>query len=363
MKITYLMQMPPPNHGAASINKVIFESEIVNAGIDKRLIRINFAKTMNQIGKYSFGKIIELIKLQWRLWKNFRSFHPDFVYFTANCVGAAFFRDLYLILFIKLCRRKLILHFHGKGIAENSCKWIYRVLYQIAFDNTYLIFLSNRLLQTELTRLNLKNIKAFFLENGSPIVPFELIQKNNRPLKLLFLSTIMPSKGIYILLDSLVTVKKSVQDFHLDIVGEPALNNNEAEILRDYIKRHDLAAYVTWHGAVYGENKYDFFRAADLFIHPTLNEAFGLVLIEAMQFSLPIISTKEGSIPDIILDHETGLLVEKGNSQQLSEVILLLMRDQSLRDRLGQAARERFLNKYTITHFEKKLRNILTSFS
>ena len=353
------MQMPPPNHGAAYINEKIYHSKIINAHIEKYLIPINFTQNLTQIGKLSFNKVIKLISLSYSLIKNLISAKPDYVYFTANCTGLAFFRDCFLIFLIKLFRKKLILHFHGKGIEEKSAFLLYRISYHLAFRHTYLLFVSECLMKTECSQLKLKNGHFHCVQNGIELITSPIInRKETGTINLLFLSTLMPSKGVYVLLDSLAQLKASIKNFHLDMVGG-TMDKNERQHILSYLKQKGLEPYVTIHPPAYELEKYTFFQSADIFIHPTLNEAFGLVILEAMQFALPVITTIEGGIPDIVVDNFTGLLIEKNNPDALTEKIARLISNPMERKQLGQAGYQRFKERFTLHHFEKNMASTL----
>lgn len=114
-----------------------------------------------------------------------------------------------------------------------------------------------------------------------------------------------------------------------------------------------------FHGKKYNEDKKVFFENADIFIFPILNEAFGLVLLEAMQHHLPCVSTTEGGIPGIIDEDKTGFLVPKHDAETLAEKIQTLLSDADLRQRMGEAGREKFEKEFTLEVFEKRMAEIL----
>jgi len=93
------------------------------------------------------------------------------------------------------------------------------------------------------------------------------------------------------------------------------------------------------------------FRQADIFIFPTLRDVFGLVLLHAMAESLPIVASREGTVPEIVPDGINALLIEKGNAKDLSRRILLLASDSQLRQKMGQANRLRFQEKYCLEKY------------
>ncbi|MBT8044916.1 MAG: glycosyltransferase family 4 protein, partial [Verrucomicrobiae bacterium] len=100
---------------------------------------------------------------------------------------------------------------------------------------------------------------------------------------------------------------------------------------------------------------------ADLFIfpshHPT--ETFGLVLIEAMAFGLPIVTTRWRGIPHVVGDEGCAKLCEVKNSEGFASSIKELMEDPELRVRMGRASRQRYEKNFTRSHFVMAMENTL----
>jgi glycosyltransferase involved in cell wall biosynthesis len=83
------------------------------------------------------------------------------------------------------------------------------------------------------------------------------------------------------------------------------------------------------------------YQESDLFVLPTWGEAFGIAAVEASAVGLPVIATRVGGLTDVVVEGETGLLIEPGDVQSLVDCIRRLAGDAALRQRLGQAARAR----------------------
>ena len=83
----------------------------------------------------------------------------------------------------------------------------------------------------------------------------------------------------------------------------------------------------------------------DVSVTPSLDEGFGISVIEAQAAGLPVVGSRVGGIPSLIRHEETGLLVESNNVDELADAIIRLLKDRALADRLGAAARE-FVLKY-----------------
>ena len=119
---------------------------------------------------------------------------------------------------------------------------------------------------------------------------------------------------------------------------------------------------MNYWGRRYGSEKDVFWRDADIFVFPTYyhNECFPLVILEAMEQGLPVISTNEGGIPDIIDHGNSGYTVEKNNPIDLASAIERLLKEPELRNSMGKAGRKLFEEKFTEEVFEKKMKECLT---
>lgn len=353
--ILYLIQLPPPVHGVTLINSIVYHSEYINSGIERHLLRIDFCRQIHHVNKFSVFKLIKTISVAFRLVFVLLHTKYDFVYFSFSVTGKAFWRDLLFIAVLKAFKIKLIYHLHLKGIPVHS---ILSIIYRWALSNADIIHLSNGLINSELWPLKLKNTDCFSVNNG-----VQLLEKKPLPtgkkkdINILFLSMIDESKGILVLLEAFGFLIEKKKDIFLNVIGDYAGYKIKRNV-EYYLNKYCLNNNVTIVGPKFNEEKSTFFMNADIFIHPTLNDAFPLVILEAMQFSLPIISTFEGAIPEIIDHNKNGLLVEKGNSALLVETITRLIDDPQLRISLGNSAFEKYNRYYKQEIFEKNIAQV-----
>jgi glycosyltransferase involved in cell wall biosynthesis len=82
-------------------------------------------------------------------------------------------------------------------------------------------------------------------------------------------------------------------------------------------------------------------RALDVFVLPSHQEGLGLAIIEAMAAGLPVVATRVGGIPEVVVDGETGLLVASGNSVELADAIVYLLSNPHTRQQMGVKGRQR----------------------
>jgi glycosyltransferase involved in cell wall biosynthesis len=87
-------------------------------------------------------------------------------------------------------------------------------------------------------------------------------------------------------------------------------------------------------------------QAADAFVLPSLQEGLPLALVEALVLARPVIATAVNAVPEAVVHGESGLLVPPGEDLPLAEALLALRADASLRTRLGQAGRQRALERF-----------------
>jgi glycosyltransferase involved in cell wall biosynthesis len=102
------------------------------------------------------------------------------------------------------------------------------------------------------------------------------------------------------------------------------------------------------------------FQQADIFVFPTFysNEAFPLVNLEAMQYALPIVSTNEGGIADMLRNSGAGFIVEAKNVNELADKIAILLTDTDLREEMGKNALRHFQKNYTLERFEANMKRV-----
>jgi glycosyltransferase involved in cell wall biosynthesis len=101
------------------------------------------------------------------------------------------------------------------------------------------------------------------------------------------------------------------------------------------------------------------YAQADLFVLPSLYEPFGIPLIEAMASGIPVVASRCGGIPDIVLDGVTGCLVERENVEDLTSTIGRLFDDTDWRMAMGRAGRERVEAHFTWQHSAQRLERVL----
>lgn len=131
-------------------------------------------------------------------------------------------------------------------------------------------------------------------------------------------------KGIKFLVKAVSEIKDN--NVKLIIIGE---GPQKVEI-QNFISQHKLSDRVMILGRVSEKEKKEILSLSDIFVLPSLHEGFGLVILEAMEYGLPVITTNHGGQTEIIEDQTNGFLIPVGNWTELKEKILLLRQNKNL---------------------------------
>jgi glycosyltransferase involved in cell wall biosynthesis len=157
-------------------------------------------------------------------------------------------------------------------------------------------------------------------------------------------------KGIFFAIRAMKSVKSEIPDAHLVCIGgTPAwLGRNDFEqMLREEVRRNGVEDCVTLLDAVKNTDLIGFYRRSEVFVLPTYYEAFPKVVVEAMACGKPVLATRTGGIPELVVDGETGLLTPYGSPEAISEKLIALLEDGRMRAAMGRRGRERVEKLFT----------------
>jgi glycosyltransferase involved in cell wall biosynthesis len=168
-------------------------------------------------------------------------------------------------------------------------------------------------------------------------------QRNySRATRVMFAGTWRKNKGIEDLVPAFVTLAERHADITLHVIGAgvppEVVRAQFPEAIRGRIECDTPQDDVAMAAA---------FAAAEIFVLPSLFEGTPLTLVQAMMSGLPIVTTATCGMKDVIADRQTGLLVPIRSTQAIVAAIDALRANQSLRQRLGEAARVDARARYT----------------
>jgi len=303
-KLLFFCPIPPPMGGQALISDIIY-----------KLIQPSYLINTNSKNKY-LGTLIIIFKTILIL-----SFNKiDLVYFTCTRSKIGAIKDVILLFLCKIRGTKVINHLHGNEVMElftgDIISKIIHCSYQ-QIDTT--IFVAER--QKQLLPASLNNMKRIVVPNCYDPILNDLNREfltDKKEVKILFISFLMKSKGIFVALDVFELIAQEYDNVTFHIAGKPLsdylMSESEVRALfEDRLSKLDekYPNRFVYHGVVEGNNKKDLYLNNDILLFPTFfkTESFGIVNVEAMRAGNVIITTNHNFLSDIVSKNE-GLLVK-----------------------------------------------------
>ena len=232
----------------------------------------------------------------------------------------SFYRKFIFIKVSQLFGSKVVYHIHG-----GQFQFFYETANRRAQN-----LISNAVNSVDCIICLSGNWRNFFVSNFKPkkieVIANIIPQRNSIsrsdalntfPLNFVFLGDISKPKGVWWLME---TCTENKLDWEGKIKIKLAGKGEILSLLQD-IEKNDLEKIMEYVGWISGDEKEQMLKTSDVFILPSYNEGLPISILEAMSYSLPVISTNVGGIPEIVEQHKNGILVEPGNSEQLTEAI------------------------------------------
>ena len=355
-RILFILHLPPPVHGAAMVGAAIRDSRLIGDSFDCRFVNLSASSSIDEVGKVRFRKLGFLFRLFRRVRKEIREWNPDLVYMTPTSTLPGFIKDYLVARFLQRKGCRIISHFHNKGISEHQDRWLDNFLYTRFFRDMRVILLSERLYPDIHKYVPWERVEI--CPNGVAFPSLTPSRYTGIP-EIVFISNLLAGKGFHDLLSACRELHAGRgMAFLCRFVGAPSKDTSVAAFNQE-VKALGIEEVVQYDGPLYGVDKQAVLARASIFVHPTREDCFPLVILEAMAAGLPVVSTREGGVPDEVEDGVTGILCEKGDPKALADAIETLLVNPSLRERMGREGRSRYEAGFTIAAFEKRLTGIL----
>jgi glycosyltransferase involved in cell wall biosynthesis len=363
IRILVLGQTPPPYHGQAIMIGEMLKGKYKK--VELHHVRIHFSRESGEIGQFRVRKIFHLITTIFKIiYAKIKHNIEIFYYPPAGPNFIPVMRDLIVLSITRRFFKKTIFHFHACGVSliYKNLPWFLRIVYRKSY-----FFPDVAIRLSEYNQEDGKFIRAkkeFIVPNGisDHAIKIDSAQKSSNVCRLLYVGRVIESKGIKILLEACHALLSKDVNFNLSIVGLFESLRFENEIM-DEVKLLGLENHLEFPGFLLDEEKHRQYEKADIFCYPTFaeSETFGIVLLEAMQFALPIVASKWQGVRSVVREEISGFLFPVGDSLALADKLELLVRDPQLRMRMGKAGRSIYLREYTFDRFREAMENIFLS--
>jgi glycosyltransferase involved in cell wall biosynthesis len=353
-RILVVGQTPPPFGGQAVMIQRLLE--LRSDKLQLFHLRMAFSEDMESVGKFAPRKLWVLFTTILRIWwARFRYRTPVLYYPPSGPNKVPVLRDLILLGATRWIFSKVVFHFHAGGVStfKNELPSVLRPLFDLAYRKPALAIRTAA--QNPEDGSALGATRSVVIPNGIEdergTVPERCAAEGER-LIVLFTGVLIPSKGVTDLLSAFQLAVQDGLDAELQLMGKWGDPAYKAECER-YIREYGLVDRVLFLGVLSGPEKSIRFASCDMFCFPSYFEAesFGLVLVEAMQFAKPVISTQWRGIPSVVDDGRNGCLVPIRDPRSIADKLLVLAADRTMRTRMGEEGRRIFEAKFTLKVF------------
>lgn len=354
-RVLVVGQTPPPYGGQALMLRTLLDGKYQNAKLFH--VRLEFSKDFNDMGSFKLYKFWGLFKAIILIWV-YRFFHKANIlyYGPAGPNKLAMYRDILLLFPTRFLFQKTILHTHAGGASSlyKNLNPIVKYFYRTAFFKPDILITLTSYSHGDDVILQPK--KKFIVPNGIKDEyisrEIELKAKKKEGINLLYVGAMYEERGIVELIEAVHKLTEKKIEVCLKLVGI-FISSKFEDFVFSLVKTYQLENIVIFLGTKINEEKWQVFLDTDIFCFPTYvpSETFGIVLVEAMQFKIPIIATRWNGIPLVINDNQNGLLVNIQDSNELASKLELLISNEDLRNKLGGNGRKTYLEKYSIKTF------------
>lgn len=310
--------MPPPLHGVSKINCYL-KSELESGRC--YFYDYRFSNKLSELGGRSLAKILFLIKHLFNLSRLLAFGGFDNFYFTPNIKGIVFYRDCFVVILAKLFRVNIYLHLHGLGITGSGL--VNKILYKLMFNNTSIIHVSETVLRSEFLAENFGAKNLYYLNNSIDLRGAVAVPTSGDSINIAHMSLLRKSKGVDDVIKIFVklsTLNKDVK-VNLHLIGCFISDSYRDEVLR--MVPDSFKSNLHLHGFADDLAKMNIFSKCDIFLYPSYDDSFGLVVLEAQKYGLPVVAYDVGSMRQIVNHKIGGQVVQIGDITSLyNEVVM-----------------------------------------
>jgi glycosyltransferase involved in cell wall biosynthesis len=353
--------IPPPAHGVSVFTATLLDSCLKDSF---RVVHLDISdrRSIANIGRFDFVNVslafYHGLKFLWMLfWER-----PQLIYLSIAETTVGFLRDSLFLVPARLFGLRVVAQFHGGYFDTLYAKanplmrflmrfCLGRVRYAVVLGDAFRKRL-NALVPAQRIRVVPIGIRSDIFEAACG----NRVARNGKH-TVLYLGSLVESKGFIDLLHAVPYVLKERRDVQFVFVGDTSLP--EAKAAAEWAKQHGIDAFVKFLGAKWGAEKIGALLAADAFAFPTYYPLEGqpIVLLEAMSAGLPILTTRHATIPDV-LGEDGAVYVNQKDPEDIGVKLCRLLGDEQLRTQMGQSNQKKFLRSHTVERFSKNMQRV-----
>lgn len=358
LRVLVVGQTPPPFGGQAVMIEALLRSSPQRVRYFH--VRLRYSDDMDSVGKFAIGKVWVLFTTILRVWwARLRHRTPMLYYPPSGPNMVPVLRDIVFLCATRWLFKRTVFHYHAGGVSgfEEKLPPVLRSLFRLAYRNASMAIRTAPQNPEDGKLLGAK--RDMVVPNGIPDERGHVEERTaapGAPLVILFTGVLIPSKGVRVLLEAFRQVVEQHGNARLELMGRwgDAVFQQECEA---FVAHHALTGKVSFLGVKRDKEKLEHFAGCDIFCFPSHFEAesFGLVLLEAMQFAKPVVSTRWRGIPSVVEEGVNGFLLPVEDPAAVAHRLLQLIGDEGLRRQMGEAGRRIFAERFTLERFQHNM--------
>lgn len=336
-----IVQDPLVKGGIAAVVNGYYNSELENK------YKITYVQSYKDGSK--IDKLWKAIKAYLRFLKIIISDTPDIVHMHTS-FGASFYRQIPFIYMAGWKKVPIINHIHGPEFDkfyEQASEKKKKLIKKIYNKCTFLITLSEEWKQNFLNIVPENKIAV--IENYSTLVD-DIDYDERKYNQVLFLGAIIQRKGCFDMPEIISRVTQKAPNSIFVIAGD-----GELEDLKKALEDRRVINNCILPGWVRDKQKDRLLRESGVFFLPSYNEGMPMAILDAMGYSLPIVSTKVGGIPKIVINDQNGYLKSPGDIEGLADSLCELLNDIPKSNEMGLKSAAVVKHNYTLEMHLQKL--------
>ena len=364
-KVLLVGALPPPYIGPSVANARLFEAEPIRSQFDVIVADISDRRNPGNIGKFDLMNSLLAFYHIFLVFGVLLRKRPNLLYLGVSQGIWGYVRDLGFVVPALLLRKRVVVHLRGSEFdlfyeeMPSLLQWVTRKVFK-------------RVARVVVLGPGLKRcFKGLVPEHRIEVVPngissevFDASPVTERKASdgrnVLFLSSMKRRKGILILLEAIPLVLKRYPDARFTLCGEWKEDHTKRKGL-EMVEDLDMRGVITFSGEVSGDEKHRAYQEHDLFVFtPIEPEGLPWVVLEAMSSRLPVISSRQGAIPDVIEDGITGYLIVP-TAENLADRICTLMEHPDQARSMGQSGRDRVERLFGEEEYFRAMGNVFSA--
>jgi glycosyltransferase involved in cell wall biosynthesis len=270
---------------------------------------------------------------------------------VTSSIKGSFLRKSLVLNIAKMFKKKTILHFRGEDLNsfyDSQPDYIKKYITDV-LNNTDVILALSKEWKVEIgSKCDNKNIKILY---NPAILPLHNHKNSSEFINVLFMGRIGKRKGAYEIIEAAKLLRDEKIIFNL-------CGDGSVDEFKELVRKNGLQNTVKINNWVFGIQKDEKYKEADICILPTFNEGLPNSLIEGISYGLPIISTPVGGISEIVEDGANGFLIQPGDYIALADKIKLLSDNKDLREKMGTESLRIAKEKFDVNKIVTRLNEI-----